>query len=184
MADMVVDLAVPATIPPTTPMTAPAITRNTDAEQDENPLGPATDVASPLGEVCPAGKAPPVSKDGPGNGRPAIGRDNDNANGPGTTSSVSASAAGDSPQDADKKACLQASGERPSSSAGMSEGLDEAASGGDRLNEGESIRCHPVNTLDTLKVLPPIESVFCSFCAVTGRRGHSESVAVRCTREA
>lgn len=153
IADMVVDLAVPIT-PPTTSTSAPAISAGIDAEEGQSPLEPHVDVASPVGVVTTEGTAPLASKDDPENGRAAIDRDNDNVNdSDAAISSLSGSAADDSPEDADSKPRLRVDGERPSSSVEGSEALDEADSGEERADEGGSIRCASVKKPNILKFL-------------------------------
>ena len=142
---MVVDLAVPAT-PPIASASAQATSESIAAKEGDNPLESGVDTPTSIGEVYAVRTAPPFSKDDPGNGRAGIDRDNDITNGSDYPSSVSASAAGDSPENTDSKAHLRASQEGPSSSIDGSEALDEACSGGERANEGGRTRCVSVKS--------------------------------------
>lgn len=179
---MVVDLAVPAT-PPTTSASAPDITGSIiDAKEGDNLLELDAGATSPLDKESSAGTAPPVSKDGPENGRTPIDRDADNVNGSDIASSVSASAAGSSPEDMDGNPRLGVNVKPISSSIERSEGQDEAASGADTADEGESVRYDHALTPRILKLLPSPDLCFDHLLRGV-ERGASRSMAARCIHE-
>lgn len=150
IAHMMVDLAISSTTtPPTNSTSGTTITGNTNAKDNENALEPDADATLPVDKETSVGTSPLASQRDPGKSSEAVHRDIDDVNGSAAASSAPSSAAGDSPEDIDRKPCLQPSGGRPSSSVDRSEGLDEAYSREEAAHERESVRCDLAMKLNT-----------------------------------